>query len=455
MAFLSIAAENWVLGFFAALFLLVTSYLAIYWKTCKAYAKRYMHNKNGYDYKSIFKHYLSHVNSIQDKRSLYRTILQVVCEAISASSASLLLNDNGEFTIKESVGSKPISFQVGNVKGFLDWLTVYGHPVSRYQLVNRKEFAKAKGDGLQFCVQFHAECSVPLFVSGRLIGVINIGTRTTGELFDGATRELLDILGGQVAVAIHNASLYEDMVRRNVKLQEVSRLRSQLLSNVSHEFRTPLNSIIGLSDVMADGSDGPITAEQREHLQMISSSSKRLLETVSAMVDLAKLEANHLSLNVKRVNISKLVSKVAEGITPNKDTSLKLSISQESPQIYGDEDWLNKLFAHVLSNAVKYTPSGEIIIDAERSGEMLKIGVHDTGIGIDDEKKEKIFESFTQASEGATRNYEGAGVGLAISKKVVELHGGRIWLTSTPGKGSHFFFTLPLKPTSLKSVELK
>jgi signal transduction histidine kinase len=104
---------------------------------------------------------------------------------------------------------------------------------------------------------------------------------------------------------------------------------------------------------------------------------------------------------------------------------------------------------------VKYTPSGEILVSAERAGEMLKVGIHDTGVGISHDKQRKIFDTFSQASEGVDRDYEGSGVGLAISKKVVELHGGRIWLSSSPGKGSHFFFTLPLKPTTVKSVELE
>jgi signal transduction histidine kinase len=188
---------------------------------------------------------------------------------------------------------------------------------------------------------------------------------------------------------------------------------------------------------------------------MISLSSKRLMETVSSMVDLAKLEANHLSLNVKRVNVPRLVSKIADGVKAGKETTLKLALAKEMPPIYGDEGWLEKLFSHVIGNAAKYTPSGEIVVDAEKSGEMLKIGVHDTGIGIAPEKQGMIFESFSQADEGASRKYEGAGIGLAISKKVVELHGGRIWLHSAPGRGSHFYFTLPLKPIKLRAVELK
>lgn len=451
---LSIAVSTWITGFIIALVLFVSSFLFVKWRMCVSFANRYLFRKSGYDYKEIFQHYLQHINSIQDKRSLYRAILQVICEVVSSEDASLLLKDNGEYTVRESLGSKPASFQVGDINDFLKWLTEHKKTVSRHQLVNKREFAKIKGDGLQYCVQFHAETCVPLFVSGQLLGVINIGSRKSGELFDYATRELLDILGGQVAVAIHNASLFEDIVRRNVKLQEVGRLKSQLLSNVSHELRTPLSGIIGLAELIAEGQDGPVTAEQKDHSQLIVQSGKRLLDTVSSMVDLAKLEANHLSLNVRRLNLQKLVGTISEGIVPNNETKLKLSLKNETPPIYGDEEWLKKLFTHIISNAVKYTNNGEIIVDAEKSGEMLKICVRDTGIGIDPEKQQMIFDSFSQGHEGVNRLYEGSGVGLAISKKVVELHGGRIWLSSSPGKGSNFFFTLPLKPTTVKSVEL-
>lgn len=452
---LSMAVSTWIVVFVGSLALFVLSFLFFRWNRCSSFVRHHLTKNGPYDYKEIFRDYLFHINSIEDKRSLYHAILKVVCDIVSSSDASLLLKDNGDYTVKESLGSKPASFQVGDINDFLRWLKEYKHTISRHELVNDKDFSRIKGDGLQYCVQFHAEACVPLFTGGKLLGVINIGSRAKGELFDKQTKELLDILAGQSAVALHNASLYEDAVRRNIQLQEVGRLKSQLLSNVSHEFRTPLNSIIGLADLMAEGGDGAITTEQMSHLQMISLSSKRLLETVSSMVDLAKLEANHLSLNVRRVNVPKLVSKIADNVKMNKETTLKLVLAKETPSIYGDEGWLEKLFSHVISNAVKYTPNGEIVVDAERSGEMLKVGIHDTGIGIAPEKQGMIFESFSQADGGVDRKYEGAGIGLAISKKVVELHGGRIWLHSAPGRGSHFYFTLPLKPIKLRAVELK
>src|SRR3989338_6377397 len=133
----------------AASALFVTSYIIIKWKPCLTWFDRYIIHKGTYDYKEIFKHYLQHINSIQDKRSLYHTVLQVVCEVISSRDASLLLKDGSEYVVKESFGSKPVSFQVGDIGDFLKWLASYHHAISRYQLVNRKEFTKIKGNGLQ------------------------------------------------------------------------------------------------------------------------------------------------------------------------------------------------------------------------------------------------------------------------------------------------------------------
>ncbi len=453
---LSVATTTWVWGLGASVTFLAGSFIFIKWRTLITWSKRCLLRRSRYDYKDIFKHYISHINSFQDKRGLYSTILHVLSKMLNSSHLSLLIRENGEFVVKESFGSKPVSFRVGDIEEFVDWISEHGRTVCRDLLVHKKEYSKAKGFGLRYCVQFHAEACVPLFYGGELFGIINIGSRWTNETFDKETLELLDIVGGQVAVAIHNVSLYENMVRRNLRLQEVGKLKSRLLGNVSHELRTPLNSIIGLADVMAEGGDGPVNAEQKGHLEMIRMSGKRLLDTVSSMVDLAKLEANHLSLDVRRINLSKLISKIAGDVVPTNGNGSKINfrISESIPSIYGDEGWLTKLLAQLLENAHKYTHEGEISIDAEKTGEMLRVGIHDTGIGIDPEKQRMIFEGFSQASGGTDRPYEGVGIGLAISKKVVELHGGRIWLNSKPGKGSHFYFTLPMRPTGVKQVEL-
>lgn len=452
---MSNAAATMGLSLAGVFFLVVCTAMATRWTRIRHWWKARL-RPMPYDLRRIFDVYLARINAIQDRRQLYPTILQIATELVQAETSSLLVrNGDGErFVVKEHCGSKPISFQVGDVKAFLDWLEKRGRSVTRRELLERPECGAAKAVGLQYCIQFLAETCIPCFLGGRLLAVINVGPIQNAAGFDPALRDLCDFLSGQFALAIHNASLYEDITKHNMALEELGRLKSQLLANISHEFRTPLSNIIGLSDVLLEGIDGTMSLDQRTHCAMIREAGRRLLGTVSTLVDLSKLEANRLALDVRRINLQKLIQEAAEPLQPTPKTRIELAIAEASSHIYGDTEWLRRVFYHLLANAVKYTHEGKIWVDAERAGEMLRIGVHDTGIGIAKEKQEAIFFPFVQADAGPDRSYEGNGLGLVISRKVVELHGGRMWLTSQPGRGSHFFFTLPLKPTTIRSVEV-
>ncbi|MBI2346816.1 MAG: GAF domain-containing sensor histidine kinase [Deltaproteobacteria bacterium] len=427
------------------------------WPVIRAWCRRRLRQRFPYDLRRIMEEEVARLHAIPDRRQRYPLILETVARFARATSCSLLVRngEGGRFVLKESYGAKPISFQVGDLTEFITWLSKRGRTVTRRELVERAECAEAKACGLHYCIQFLAEACVPCFLGGELLAVINVGPPARGSGFAAELLDLLDLLSGQFALAIHNAALYEDMLRRNLQLEELGRLKSRLLANISHELRTPLTSIIGWSDLLLEGGDGALSGDQHRHCGMIRDAGRRLLETVSTMVDLSKLEANHLSLDVRRINLKRLFAEVAEGLQLGSKTRLELKIGEEGPSVYGDVEWLRRVVFHLLTNAVKYTAEGEIWVDLERAGEMVKVGVHDTGIGIEPDKQRAIFFPFVQANAGADRPYEGNGLGLVISRKVVELHGGRMWLTSHPGRGSHFYFTLPLKPTTIRSAELR
>jgi len=434
----------------------VACWILLRWKQVKGWIEDQVRGRAELKLKHIFTEYINQVASIKDRRELYKEILKIVSKLAKSEDVSLLLRNPSthEYVIRESLGSKPMSFRIGEVDHFINWISEYRHSISRAELVDSSDFAEIKTPGLQYCVQFHAEAVIPLVLSGSMIGVINIGNRTDGRDFENKIFEVFDLMSAQFAVAIHNANLYEGLIRQNVKLRQLDELKTQLLSNVSHELRTPLNSIIGLSDLMVEGADGPLNPEQFSHMEMIRDSGKRLLDTVSALVDLSKLEANKLSLDVKRIQLKKMVEQVTEQVKPNEKVTIEIDLSEKTPSVYGDALWLARVFRNILSNAMKYTSEGKVQINSNRAGDMLKIGIHDTGVGINKEDQERIFGGFTQVSNGTNREHEGTGLGLAISKKIIELHGGRIWLNSEPGKGSHFFFTLPLKPNTIPSVEI-
>lgn len=452
----TVASATYGVGVGAVVCVFVACWTLLRWKSVKAWIVERLRGRSDFTLKSIFNDYIASVASIKDRGELYAEILKIVARLAEAENISLLLRSTAtqRYIVRESVGSKPMSFQIGTFDDFINWLCEHKHSVTRAELVEAPEFAEVKTSGLQYCVQFHAEAVVPLVLGDEVIGIINMGCRSDGRDFDNRLLEVFDMISSQFAIAIHNANLYEGLMRQNVKLKQLDELKTQLLANVSHELRTPLNSIIGLSELMSEGGDGPLNKEQFTHLEMIKSSGKRLMDTVSAMLDLSKLEANKLSLDVRRISLSKMLENVTKDLTPKGGVKMDLKIDSAIPTVYGDAVWVEKIFTNLISNAVKYTSQGTISIDCGRAGDMIRVGIHDTGVGISKEDQEKIFMGFAQANGSINREHEGTGLGLAISKKIVEMHGGRIWLDSKPGKGSNFFFTLPLKPNTIPSVEI-
>ncbi len=429
--------------------LLGVSMVVLRWHFLYPLIRRYLLRKPEYDYRKIFRDYLERFSALEDRRELYVAILSATCRIVGASGASLVVRDaKGCLQIKATFGLKPFSFDVGEVRGFISLLETQRAVVARGDFVNSVKYRDIKNEGLRWFVQFNAEACIPLFVGDRLYGVINLGSRRKG-MYDSETKDLLKLLAVQFATSIHNANLYQAVVRQNQKLQETAQFKTQLLANISHELRTPLTAVIGLTELMAEGGDGPLNEEQHKHLSLILNSGKRLLDTVTAMVDLSRLEVDKLDLHVQKVNLGKVVQQVAEEISPNKYTKVEVMIGSETPGVYGDEARLKQVVKHLMDNAVKFTKRGKISIEAEKCGEMLKISVKDTGIGIEKKKQKAIFEGFRQGDGSATREYEGLGLGLTISKKLVELHGGRMWLTSKIGQGSEFNFTLPLRPAAV------
>ncbi len=429
--------------------LLAISGCALRWRSVCSLFRRFVLRRSRYDYRRIFQEYIERFNAITDRREIYPALLAAACRMLSASGASLVIRDSKDrFQMKASCGLRPFGFDLDSFAPFLSWIESHRKVVTREDFVRDKSVRAVKNDGLRYCVQFNAEACVPLFVSDRLYGVINLGERKNGG-YDAETKDLLKLLAVQFATAIHNANLYQALLRQNRELQEASTLKTQLLANLSHELRTPLTSVIGLSELMLDGADGELSDEQKRHLGLVKKGGERLLATVTAMMDLSRIEANKLELDVQKINLRRLVENITEEINLKKGLSFENNLSDGTPGIYGDEKRLGQVIRHLLDNAVKFTDVGKISIGAKKCGEMLQVSIKDTGMGIPPEKQKEIFEGFVQADGSATRSHDGLGLGLTISRKLVELHGGRMWLTSKVGLGSEFNFTLPLKPAGV------
>lgn len=231
----------------------------------------------------------------------------------------------------------------------------------------------------------------------------------------------------------------------NEKLRNIDKLKDQFLANTSHELRTPLNGIIGLSEALIDQENQP---EKRENLKLIISSGKRLSSLVNDILDFSKLQTHEIRLQQKAIGLRSLVElvlRIHQPLVGGKDLRLENAISEELPPVLADEDRLQQILFNLVGNAVKFTESGQVLVGAKESkkGE-LTISVEDTGIGIPENKRGAIFQEFEQADGSISREFAGTGLGLSISKSLVELHGGQMWLESEIGKGSTFFFSLPI-----------
>ncbi len=234
---------------------------------------------------------------------------------------------------------------------------------------------------------------------------------------------------------------------RAEQLAQIDRLKDQFLANTSHELRTPLNGIIGLAEALHDRAEELSLPERRDNLGMIISSGQRLSSLVDDILDFSKLRNAELTLNLKSVDIKSLVEVVIrmnESSLRGRDLKLINDLPEKFSPVLGDENRLQQILHNLIGNAIKFTQKGSIRISGTTQNGMLTLCVADTGIGIPKEKQAHVFREFEQGDGSTDRNYSGTGLGLAISQSLVELHGGKIWLESEEGKGSSFYFSLPI-----------
>ncbi|MDR4508213.1 MAG: ammonium transporter [Candidatus Brocadiaceae bacterium] len=240
-----------------------------------------------------------------------------------------------------------------------------------------------------------------------------------------------------------------DLQKTNIALEKANRLKSEFLSTMSHELRTPLNAIIGFAEVLRDELVGPINNDQREYVGDIHSSGQHLLNMINSVLDLSKIETGRLEAQFEELCIEDVINdilNIVSDMADKKSISIKKNAPPEIPSVIADKVKLKQILFNLLSNAIKFTSEyGSVCINTTLKDQYVQFAISDTGIGIKPEDTEKIFEAFCQADSSLARNYEGTGLGLTLTKLLVELHGGKIWVESEGvGKGATFTFTLPL-----------
>lgn len=294
---------------------------------------------------------------------------------------------------------------------------------------------------------YRALLAVPLVREDSLVGGLVICRKTPGA-FAPETVDLVQTLANQSVLAIENAELFEKIEEKGRQLEEASRHKSQFLANMSHELRTPMNAILGFAELIQDGIYGDVSEKMQEVLGRIEANGKHLLGLINDVLDLSKIEAGQLELKPAEYAMADVVGTVVsttESLAAEKKLTLEVDVEPFLPTGLGDAQRLTQVVLNLVGNAIKFTEEGEIGIAVAARDGTFEVSVTDTGPGIPEADLQRIFEEFHQADSSATRKKGGTGLGLAISRRIIEMHGGQIWVESEPGKGSRFAFTVPMQ----------
>jgi signal transduction histidine kinase len=294
---------------------------------------------------------------------------------------------------------------------------------------------------------YRALLSVPLLREDQIIGSLSFNRKAPGE-FPPEVIDVLRTFATQSALAIQNARLFREIADKSAQLESASRHKSEFLANMSHELRTPLNAVIGFSDVLLDRMFGDVNEKQEEYLRDICESGSHLLSLINDILDLSKVEAGRMELELSDFDLPNAIENaliLVRERASRRGIMLGSTIDKRLGMIGGDERKVKQVLLNLLSNALKFTPEGgRIDVSAGVHDDVAEVSVLDTGVGIAPEDQDAVFEEFRQVG-AADKKAEGTGLGLALSRKFIELHGGRIWVKSQVGIGSTFTFTLPVR----------
>jgi signal transduction histidine kinase/uncharacterized membrane protein len=318
-----------------------------------------------------------------------------------------------------------------------------GKPIHIPDMQSDPEYAMV---GIARRAGFHTVLGLPLLREGNPIGVI-ILSRKAVKPFTDKQIELATTFADQAVIAIQNMRLFEEIQDKSRQLEIASQHKSQFLANMSHELRTPLNAILGYTELILDNIYGETPDKMREVLERLQANGKHLLGLINDVLDLSKIEAGQLTLDLAGYSLTDVVHTVVvavESLANGKKLALTTDTAPNLPIGHGDERRLAQVLLNLVGNAIKFTDKGEVAIKTTMSDGSFTVAVRDTGPGISPSDQGKIFEEFQQADNSATKRKGGTGLGLSIAKRIIAMHGGRIWVDSEVGMGSTFAFTIPV-----------
>jgi signal transduction histidine kinase len=378
---------------------------------------------------------------------------------LSTDGGSILEYDDAgdSFQVRGRLGSNPALLEELRAITIDPQSTLVARTAQTHQHLEIPDLSKTERDAyldISFREGWRSLLAVPMLAGDKLVGVLVIRRRGTGR-FPKDVIELLQTFAGQSALAIVNARLFRELETKSRELEIASRHKSEFLASMSHELRTPLNAVIGFSRVLLERTFGDINERQDEYLRDILNAGRHLLELLNEILDLSKVEAGQMVLEPGTFNVSGALDHAAAMVRERAtlhDIAVTVQIADDIGMIDADERRFKQVVLNLVSNAVKFTPDGgRVSVHAYRDATDLVVTVTDTGIGVPVEDRERIFESFQQGRRGAAKE-EGTGLGLTLSRRIVELFGGRMWLDSEVGAGSTFGFSIPVLPLAGQDV---
>ncbi|MBA2291330.1 MAG: GAF domain-containing protein [Gemmatimonadales bacterium] len=410
-----------------------------------------------------------------DLLALNRQIAQAAADLLEAEGGAIMLVvEEGRF-VKVVAGAGPLMPAVGSLLPIDRSLAGHVITADEAAIVHDMETDPRNHRHDELNDRLQSAAMVPLRSAGLVVGALCAYNRRDGRQFTGHDLQLLQTLGDQVVLGLDRTTVLEELRRnermlalKNKELQRATRLKSEFLANMSHELRTPLNAIIGFSDLLLTEGLGPLEEQQKEFLEAILRNGNHLLGLINSVLDLSKIEAGRMTLNLARFDLRDAVTGAITD-TASLRTARTQDCAMELPdaelEVIADGTRIRQILFNLLSNASKFTPEGgQITISAVRTvapmpttastgrlGEVPKlatrdvvwVSVSDTGVGIRQEDMDKLFREFSQVDSTASRAVQGTGLGLALCKRFVEMHGGQIGVESIHGKGSTFWFLIP------------
>lgn len=404
------------------------------------------------------------LNSTLDLASILHQIVQLTGECFDVDRVVMFsLSEETVTAIEEWRASPEVSSLIGFQAPLDDWIYPWD---PRQDLHDRWVFHMPEYDQMPKSPIWQAQIQqgqilsllrVPIYIRRRLFGALSLHVTTHRRRFSQDEIHIFEQIADLAAIALHNTQNYSDLEilvkerthqleQEKILSEAANHAKTEFLSNMSHEFRTPLTGILGFSNVLLQQIFGPLTAKQKQYIASIAECGQHLLDLINDLLDLSKVEAGKEDLNIQTIIVEDLclacLSLVRERIQ-NHGLELKLEIPPDITTCSGDQRRLKQILFNLLSNAIKFTPSGSITLRVEGGEGKIGFAVIDTGIGISPEGQSQLFQPFQQLHSNLPTTYEGTGLGLALSRKLAQLHNGDITLVSELGKGSTFTLWIP------------